>query len=431
MDPRRSLAPFLGVGPRRGVIMRVRMGLRGWGPGDYVDIYHGVIHNIVRKGANNWTLILRGLTTALSHRNTTTGGNTPLFYTFPDENTAPSTTTIRNKFTPGNTTLDVNATTFAARETGGRYYVTVQADSGTEFITSGTAVTATQYTNGGGALTANLGSALGVAGVGQAATFLWGIADHPIDIVRKIITSTGAANNGTYDTLPEAWGLALDQIFIDDQDCDDFKLLALPAETWLVVGTNEITDAYDWMHSWLRQGGFFLTEHEGKLTCRAIGNTFSDVTSLDYVVAPGEIMEYQSYETYSSDQMVEEANVILTHPNPVVLTTSAEEITTRPQHYWLRSRIEALDTNVGTWHADIISRAGYWSMRITEQITVKLNGFRLSHLAPGSHIYFDVPWISSRADVAGVPWTVLSVEPDWFRGFVIIQAALVPINEWE
>lgn len=62
--------------------------------------------------------------------------------------------------------------------------------------------------------------------------------EHPIAIALKVLTSTGAGTNGTYDTLPSHWALGIDQTLVDVATWES------EAEAWLDFTKTDFTLGY-------------------------------------------------------------------------------------------------------------------------------------------------------------------------------------------
>lgn len=62
--------------------------------------------------------------------------------------------------------------------------------------------------------------------------------EHPISIALKVLTSTGAGTNGTYDTLPSHWALGISQSLIK------VSAWEADAEDWLRYNTADLTEGY-------------------------------------------------------------------------------------------------------------------------------------------------------------------------------------------
>ena len=174
----------------------------------------GQLKGITRRGFSpEWTLTFVDLLQALStstRRNV--GGQPspssanppqiPLFYT------AGRSSSLTANWSPGDTTLSVNNPTFFERETGKNGVIKVRDNAGAgdyflEYASIAGSNLATTPNSGQASYPSQRAAYAVTTAQNATATHCVMLEDHPADIIGKLITSTGAGNNGSLDTLPE------------------------------------------------------------------------------------------------------------------------------------------------------------------------------------------------------------------------------------
>jgi hypothetical protein len=239
---------------------------------------------------------------------------------------------------------------------------------------------------------------------------------HPSDIIGKIITSTGAGNNGALDTLPVSWsigGLFHHSVF-DKADADLQKQIirgkSSSSYSWRVIydqpaadGIREIIQHGSQVGQWpvLRQGSISwrgCSDPDGQ------GMSYSPVvidTIYDY-----DIMSIKSHEIYSSSQA--NTNVISTVqyatpsggipvPQPYTEKSSLGQVSGRTQSlpakrevYHFGVFIYDPDETVSDLADGDLDRVKNWDHWTWEKLTLELS-MRKSHLVAG-----DIVEITSR-----------------------------------
>tara|TARA_B100000287_G_C20675058_1_gene795012 strand:- start:18422 stop:19996 length:1575 start_codon:yes stop_codon:yes gene_type:complete len=121
-------------------------------------------------------------------------------------------TQLTSNWTVGDSSMAVTNTTAIRRETGQNGIIKCQSNSSSDpfFLefnnTTGTSISTTP--NSGTAVFPSITSAYNLnTSTGSFVTRCAQLDDHPVDMIGKILESTGTGGNGLYDTLPSAWSI--------------------------------------------------------------------------------------------------------------------------------------------------------------------------------------------------------------------------------
>ncbi len=371
---------------------------------------YGQVQQLMVTGRSSATLTLRDLLSALRSRPTVTAAQMGLFYT------DGVTTTLTTKYHVGDASIDVASSSNFDRETGGNGAVLITPSHGDPFILRWSSKTATTFTLSGAAADQH-GTIRTDAEIGDLVTALFLVEDHPIDAARKILVSLGSGANGSYDTLPAAWGLGLRDAWIDHDDCDLWRDISRPSMVWEVVTDVEVASPWEWMSGWLAAGGFYATIRQGRLTIRCAlrsgrpgsvllpraGTTALTLTDAD--------IEQVEVETWDSDAEAEAYNVTAYGPTTNA-SAGGEDLATLPAVYRAEYDLgELLFTSEADGLDSIVARVAEAHQRIPERYAIACAGMRAAQLAPGDQIQMDFSTTGTSIDpVVGI---VTQVSPDW------------------
>ena len=390
---------------------------------------YGQVQQFVGRKGRTGTLVLRDLLSALRCRPTVTAGQLALFYG------ASYNTTLSADYTVGDGTLTVVSTSGFERETGGSGAVQVEPSSGDPFILRWSASGATTFTISGAGSDQH-GTVRTDAVSGDTVRSLLLIEDHPIDVARKILHSTGGGGNGTYDTLPQGWGLGLKDAWTDHDDCDLWLDASRPAMVWEVLSDAEITDPWSWLSGVLASGGFYMTMRQGKLTVRCAlqsgrpagvitpvaGQTVLTITDLD--------VEEVEIEGWDQDADTEVYNVT-GYSATTDASAGGEDPATLPATYRQSYDMTGLlFTSEADGLASVVERVAESHQRIPERYALACCGLRCAQLAPGDQVELQ---ISDRGRLrrdgwAGLPGIVTQVSPDWGAHRVRLVVLVYPAS---
>lgn len=408
----------------RGQPVQFKVGFRGWSIADYAPVFSGHVQGIGRSG-DQWYISIKSGMAALVNRFTATTGHTALFYDHPN-----TPTVLSADYTAGNATINVGSNTYPEKETGAKKYVIqITPTSGSPFWVTATGKGTGTFT--GCSAAGILGTTAVDAVSGDLVTPFYHVEDHPVNIARKVIASTGAGTNGDYDTLPASWGIGLVDSFLDHDDMDTSVELIGPnvgTTYWNVIGNEAEESGLDWMQSWLNSAGMFITDRQGQITVRGGLNAVNWHYDLE-VVTDADIVDIEEYETWDLSQNVEYDSMDFKFPGGSA--GFGEDLTSRPIVGGRTRSLDFIDQNTANWPGEINDRIGPWDMRLAETVTLKLGGWRFAKLAPGSHIVISSKFFTTRSGMINQSFLVKSVEPDWFGSSTRIVAAHIPENSWD
>lgn len=402
---------------QKGQVLELKIGFPGWAVGAYETVFTGVVNGFARGEGERWVLTLRSAATLALTRLSTT--DPALFFHLEE-------TAVRTDYVAGSTTLDVDAVLAELDSDGGSYLVQVTPNDGDPFFLTATATSGgNQYT--GVSTTGQIETTEADADAANAVKFCAYIKDNPVDVALKVLTSTGNAYNGDWDTLPLAWGLGLPVELVDTDDCAFTAAQVAPAvatPTWDVYATEIQDDGLTWLQGVLSPAGIFLTERQGKLTVRAA--TDPDSSAAYTTAIWDDELASLTYDTYNPDQPVEYDTVRWNSAGIGNILSDSEVVTTKPSADRNVIHLDYVVDDASDWRDAISDRLTIWSQHISEVVDLVAIGWRLAQLAPGDHLYVNSRHYRSKAaDGAALPLLVLSVEPDWWGGTTRVRAAFV------
>jgi len=185
---------------------------------------------------------------------------------------SPHTGTLAANFNFGtHTTIQLTSSPQMERETGQDGAVLVTPTSGEPYIVTYTGVSGNNLT--GVSTSAQFATTGSNAVTGDKIQEVCWVNRHPVDMARRILTSTGAGTNGTHDTLPKAWGLGIPADLID---VDGFSQTAgrlngtISSGTYIVqtAATSPQTPPIQWLQSELARYGLWLCTRQGQISIR-------------------------------------------------------------------------------------------------------------------------------------------------------------------
>lgn len=299
------------------------------------------------------------------------------------------------------------------------------------FFVSYTGTTSTTFT--GVSTTAKLGTTGQVMPSGTV-TSAAVITDHPIDIARQVLASTGAATNGTFDVLPESHGYAFADRHLDHIDSDKFRAFCTPSSgsgDWSVPVTEPQDNGYNWLQSWLQLGGYFLTMRQGRITVRGAQHLTvgtSTVAAVNGIHQPSNITitdddldhgSYPQWDAWDSNHVVEYATYrVKTATNRSEVT---ETVTGLPAaNRYLENLKDYVFDNETNQRSLQLHRLKQWRCRRPERLTIQWANPRLMQLAAGDPVRLNLNRVAGRLNTSSAGYRdhwgmVIQNNPDWMR----------------
>lgn len=418
---------------RRGALCRLLIGEVGWARDQYQPLRIGRVQGVRVAHPDLLRVEAWDLATALRSRlstlSTASGDEDKqlLFYG------STTSTTLSSGYTVGNTTLNVTATTPFNRETGGSGAVRITRASGASFYLTYTGTGAGTLT--GVSTTGQFGSTATVAGSGAIVQAIPLLAGHPVEISRKLLTSTGLGTNGGRDTYPAAWAWGLDEAWVAGEDMRQLQALLQPSAgvyTWNALSDSAQEDALGWWSSYLSAAGLWPCTRQGKIVLRAARdpNTASAllaeaITDADALQDSLPEVQWWPSEVPTSYTRLSVAGV----GSPVVSS----------------SNVAALPAS-GTWSADLSDvlrgvaadsairtevegRLAPWLHLVPEVISLEVTGIR--GYAPGDVLPLSLSGVRGRLrgtqrGYRDRPVMVLEESPDLSRNTTRLRLAALP-----
>ena len=318
---------------------------------------------------------------ALGSRLTVTPAELPLF------SDAGNTTTLTSNYTAADSSLAVSATSGFSKESGGSTVGLLQITptTGSPFFLTWSAKTGSGFTVGTSAV---LGTSAVDAVSGDTVTHYPYIVDHPLNIARKVLTSTGSGSNGSFDTLPKGWAYGIPEEFIDADDTARYVTASNPSSgtaNWQVYVDTPQNDGGSWLGGLLSPAGMFLTNRQGQISPRCAVPVYNPPANLEpeIVITDADIAEIISHSRFDTSIAAQGAGIRVKGPTTQqtskrsqIATLPAVEVAEYEMPYLGRSN-EALQLQ------KVRDRLLHWAASVPEKITVICSGLRLAGLTPG------------------------------------------------
>lgn len=420
----------------RGTAVRLKMGFLGWPSSDFEMIAAGQVYAL-RGVGTRWVLEVRDLLAALEGRPTLTLNQLALFYS-----QGPSRkTTLGAAYTVGDASVQVASLAEFTRDTGGSGVGCVMLDDGTNtfFLTyTGTATGPNRLT--------------GVSAAGQFGTIAANMASgedvynivllrgHPLDIVRRLLTSRGVTGNGLFDHYPVSWGYGFSHSLVDNEDIEAWKTKVVKVSSgsyqWDVNLADRQAAPRSWLNGLLSAAAIYLTIRQGMITCRAgafpllytDNPPYTGETLTDADIVPGTL----NVDVWDSTMAAEYQNIAV---NSAILGygTFDDDLQTLPG-----SELRTYDVSDVAWtnesavHTEMSTRLRRLDGSVPEIISCDTRGMRWAHLAPGDVITLFSSFLDHRDDYAeagGQLVVVLQVSPSFERHRVTLRLARYPETE--
>ena len=365
----------------RGTLCRLLMGWPGFDLADFEPISLGVVKN-ARGQPGFLTVECWDLLAALQSRVTSDSTALPLYHDVVFE------TTLSADYTVTDATLDLTSVSGIQRETGATGAVKVTPDSGDPFYLTFTGITGSQLT--GVSAAGAFGTTAGDAASGNAAENVAYLTGHPLVLLEKTLVSTGAATNGSSDTLPASWGYGISDDWIDTVGLDNWRNEVLQAAsgtyTWDVVVEAPVESGIAFWNAMLSAAGLWPVVRQGSFAARACQKINGSVAKVHgYQITDSAIVSIDAYEAYDAAVSSEAGKtVVIPGDDANKATRTTANLATLPGvesiEHDLSAFVWANQAAIATADSD---RLRPWDQRIPERVTLTLGGLSAAVLVPG------------------------------------------------
>ena len=409
----------------RGSIVRLFVGFDGWDYADFEPVFTGQVNSLRGTPQRGYQVQCWDIVRALGTRWTTVSGQMPLFHAL----SSVGTTVNGGAYTPGDSTIEVASSATAYREAGGRYLLRVTPSSGADFYLVASSVAANVFTlvSPGSDW---YGPPRATAAVGNTVIFQALLWDHPADIFRKLLISTGTpgAAHATWDAYPADWSFACPVDWVDVDDIGDAMTRASvdTAVNLDVIVTEEQLNPVDWFMGAMKDKGFFPVHRQGQISMRAATDPTAVASS--FLITDMEIEQVLDWQAWDGSRQIEYQTFVARSASGGSSVTTGEGITTLPSTgQYLFNASHAWQGGTA-WTADLTVRLPIWATRIPERVSLLLSGLAYAGLCEGDIGHLTSSHIPSR-DPEGTrsrACMVLSCEPSWTEGTVRLDLAIPP-----
>lgn len=423
-----SIADFVGR-VTRGTIVTLSLGIDDPDPAGLEVVAIGEVRNIrlVRKGA--WEVECIDGLGVLRQRRDLAQGNGILFYQLPA-----STLIAGTAYTPGDTTLEVTATTDLRFDSAGSGAVRVTPTTGDPFILTFTGVAAGPARLTGVSAAAKYGTTAGAAAIGASVEALALIEGKPGAVLAKILTSTGAGTNGSRDTLPASWGLAIEDSLVDITALDNLDLGALAPSsgnfTLTLIVDSAIEDALSWFVGWMSLIGMFPVISQGLYSAGAAQDTATATST--FTLEDDEIIELLGHEFWDEGHDPEYQFVKVfsaTNSSSTGGSSSATLPTSTELTYDASALIWANETAM---RENIRDRVEESAKRVPERLELRLQTLRRMAIAVGDVGTLTYTGTLRRNGDAGwtaAPCVCIAMTPEPNTNTVVLTVLVYPASE--
>ena len=396
-----------------GILVEVMIAARALGKGDgaFERLALGVVETIATQEDGTIQIGAQGLGALLGGR---------FEYTAPAlfSKAGAVQTTLSSAFTAGDPTASITSTAGWSDLDGEGYYYFKIGDE----IFRATGRTGTSFTGVDGA---RLGtSAAASHASGSDVIYIGCVYGHPIEIAYKILTSTGTAANGLYDTLPADHGLAIG-IDLLSTALGDVARTALSLGSWEAEFWSDapVDDPGTWLDSFLNPMGFFISFAEGEIICRAVPNPAT--WPIRAIIEDGDWCEDAPplQEFYDSRDSVEYGEVEYVISTGAVVETVTGTIRTTPAVATMTVDLP-LYANALIAAQEIGTRTALFYLGRSGVVSGELAGLFWATLAPGDVVSLTSSWmkdpLSTDYSLTAKRCVVLAAVPDIERARVAV-----------
>ena len=401
----RNYSALASMALRRGAMVRLSIGRVGQSASEFRSLKLGRIYSVKTAGhPRTYRVEVWDIHTAFRSRMTATSVTSQqrakLFY-----GTAGATYAVATSgYTVGASIININDTA-ADRftlESGGAGVARVTSNSSGDFLIKYTGIGATSLT--GVVSSGSFGTTAADASIGNAVVAVCLLEGHPVDILHKILTSTGLGTNGDFDVYPRSWGLGVPAEMIDAASFNQAKrILSVTGGTYdftLLVDAEQ-ADPSAYIESVLRPAGIWFCVREGQIVCRVARDMHTAGTQRQQGnIFEQDLLGVPVVEWYPTDQPE-------TYFRSLIQDSGTDVTFTRASTSTLPVREEVVYNLLGVFNGatsahitrvtdDLKDRVGPWAHMLPEYIDVHLRGLR--SYAPGDIVAFTCGQAYGRLD---------------------------------
>ena len=388
---------------RRGAMVRLSIGRLGASRAEYYPLKLGRIYAVRSAGhPRTYRVEVWDIQTAFRSRMTATDVGSQfrakLFYGTAGAQDQIST----NPYNPGDPTLLLDGN-FADRftfETGAQGAVRITSNSAGEFLLTYTGTSGTKTLTGlSGAGTFGTTAALSNAGNSCDAVCL--LEGHPIDILQKILTSTGDGTNGAYDKYPRSWGLAVPEELISQAAFNQARrILQLSSGSyhWRLLIEAEQADPSTFLSQIFQPAGIWLCVRQGQIVVRVARDMHAaGLQRQPEDIFDGDLLEVPVVSWYPTDQPQTYFRAsVVTGGGGAFTRSSTSTLPVKEEVSYDLTTVFQSVSNRDTIAIDIANRLGPWAHMLPEYIDVTVRGLR--SYAPGDVVNFTCGEAFGRLD---------------------------------
>ena len=415
----------------RGSLVRLYCGFEGWRSANYQPIFTGQVRQLRGNPQRGYSLECWDIVRALGSRWTTTSNQAALFFNLDQDVSAATTVKTGTSYTAASGgPLDVTSASAFEREDSANYLLRATPSGGSAFYIRATGLTGTQFTGLTGGVYDTTDEDLAA---GDKIEHLALLQDGPIDIVKKLLLSTGTtgAAHSTYDKYPAGWGFAVPRDWVDLADIDDIMSRYQVDTTWNldVVVTEQQTNPINWLQGVIGKCGFWLVHRQGEISMRPAQNPLLSTIPGDFHITDSEIESVMDWQAWDGSRSLDYVSLKVSDMLDYSVTSS-EAITTLPSSQTYEVTLDDLWDGTGNQNqdgvADVDTRTEIWAHRIPERVSLTMCGLRYAGLCEGDIGRITSGVVPSRdsAGTASRPCMVISCAPDWLGGVVRLDLSI-------
>lgn len=425
----------------RGQVVKFLVGFPGYDVSEFECVWLGSVRNLFfRDGL--WQLSMTELAGALQNRFSSDTNEQNLFFDLP------ASTKLDGDYDPAiDTTVTVDAVTGWDPNNNGDYVLRITPTDSPVYYVFASSLAALTFSGAAAdvfdsPLTDHDPPTVGTAAIATdrdpVEAIAW-IEAHPLDLVRKVLQSTGFATNGPDDDLPRSWSYGIPRDLVDRVDVQTF-IDFTTTEHWDVLVDHSQADAQSWLTEVLRPAGLFVSTHQGCLTARAVISYTGRTTPGTVTISDDDLIEISEYQTWDDSSPVEyKTERVYAYNEADVSTFTEDHIATRPTRARRRRDLPWCFNSEGSsaaWTAEVANRLGPYDTRVPERIRVSVCGWRAAVASLGDIVFLTTAFLVPRTSLhgghdpfEGTPCLLVGGGIDWFSGGGSLELLHVPQYE--